>query len=126
MKKARCKNMFEKSNPNLTRLIGELKKISAENKAPVWRYLAELLEKPESSWAEVNVGKLQDYAKDHSTVIVPGKLLGNGDIKRKITVTAFKFSVSAKKKILDAGGTILSIVELYEKNPKGSGLLIMK
>jgi large subunit ribosomal protein L15 len=33
------------------------------------------------------------------------KVLGSGDLKRKITVKAHVFSESAKKKIEDAGGT---------------------
>ena len=36
----------------------------------------------------------------------PVKVLGNGEIGRKLTVVAAKFSASAAKKIADAGGTI--------------------
>jgi len=34
------------------------------------------------------------------------KILGTGELKRKITVKAHVFSESAKKKIEDAGGTV--------------------
>jgi large subunit ribosomal protein L15 len=34
------------------------------------------------------------------------KVLGTGDIKRKLTVAAHKFSASAAKKIAEAGGTV--------------------
>lgn len=63
--------MNEKTNPNLSALIDELKMVSRENDAPVWKYIGTLLEKPERNWAEVNVGKLQDYAKKNVTVVVP-------------------------------------------------------
>lgn len=36
----------------------------------------------------------------------PVKVLGNGEIGKKLTVVAAKFSASAAKKIADAGGTI--------------------
>lgn len=34
------------------------------------------------------------------------KILGNGDLKKKLTVSAHRFSASAEAKILAAGGTI--------------------
>jgi large subunit ribosomal protein L18e len=115
-----------KSNPNTLQLIDECKRMANENSASIWKYIAELLEKPERHWAEVNTGKLEKYGKDGATVLVPGKLLGGGSITKPLTVTAFKSSTSARKKIVDAGGCILSIPELIEKNPKGTGILIMK
>ena len=36
----------------------------------------------------------------------PVKVLGNGEITKKLTVVAAKFSASAAKKIADAGGTV--------------------
>ena len=42
------------------------------------------------------------------------KVLGNGEIKKKLTVSAHRFSKSAKEKIEKAGG---SIVELPGKKP---------
>ena len=36
----------------------------------------------------------------------PIKVLGNGEINKKLTVVAAKFSASAAKKIADAGGTV--------------------
>ena len=40
---------------------------------------------------------------------VPVKILGNGEIKSKLTVHAYGFSASAKQKIEAAGGTTLVI-----------------
>ena len=39
---------------------------------------------------------------------LPLKVLGEGDLTKKFTVTAAKFSTSAKKKIEDAGGSATS------------------
>jgi large subunit ribosomal protein L15 len=36
----------------------------------------------------------------------PVKVLGNGELKKKLTVVASKFSASAKEKISQAGGTV--------------------
>ena len=118
--------MTVKSNPNTVKLVAELRRAAAENKAPIWKYVADMMENALSRWAVVNVSKLDEYAKNNTTVLIPGKLLGDGELKKTLTVTAFKFSSSAKRKIIDAGGQIISIPELLEKNPKGSGILVMK
>ena len=39
----------------------------------------------------------------------PIKILGNGDLKNKISISAHSFSKSAKEKISAAGGTMLEI-----------------
>ncbi|RLI80022.1 50S ribosomal protein L18e [Archaeoglobales archaeon] len=114
-----------KSNPNLVKLIDELLVASAKNEAKVWKDLAERIAKPRRLYAEVNVSKIERYAKDNETIIVPGKVLGNGKINKKVTVAALSFSESAKRKIEDAGGKCLTIMQLLEENPKGSGVRIM-
>ncbi|MGE5362534.1 MAG: 50S ribosomal protein L15 [Bacteroidota bacterium] len=44
-----------------------------------------------------------------SKAAAPYKILGNGEIKSKLTVEAYAFSSSAKEKIEAAGGTIKTI-----------------
>jgi len=56
---------------------------------------------------------------------VPGKVLGTGEISKKITIAAHTFSSSACDKILNAKGEILTISELIKKNPKGSKVRIL-
>lgn len=115
----------EKSNPNLVALIQHLKDASRTNEAPVWRDIALRLEGPASNWAEVNVGKIHRYASENDVIVVPGKLLGSGEIARKVTVAAYRVSGQAREKISKAGGKNISIEELVEKNPNGSKVRIM-
>ncbi|MFP4050253.1 MAG: 50S ribosomal protein L18e [Thermoplasmata archaeon] len=115
----------EKTNPNLVRLIKDLKDQARENDAPIWRDVAERLEKPSSNWAEVNLSRIQRYADEDETLLVPGKVLGAGILKKKVTVGAFKASNSAKDSIVEAGGEYISLRELAERNPSGSEIRIM-
>lgn len=115
-----------KTNPNLVVLIQHLKDVSRTNEAPVWRDIALRLEGPMRNWAEVNVGKLNRFAGENETVVVPGKLLGAGEIGKKVTVAAFRASGQAKEKIEKAGGRSMSIEELVAANPKGSKVRIMR
>ncbi len=119
------KSAKRKTNPNLVRLIDELLKASAANKAPIWKDIAERLAKPKRLYAEVNVSKIQRYANEGETVVVPGKVLGGGKISKAVTVAALSFSETAKKKITEAGGRCITIRELMEANPRGSGVRIM-
>jgi len=59
---------------------------------------------------EVNLQVLEEYG-----IVHPGKellkVLGTGEIKRAFTVTAQKFSASAKAKIEQAGGKVIILAE---------------
>jgi len=46
------------------------------------------------------------------------KILGNGDLKKKLTITAHAVSASAREKIEAAGGTITLLREPKERKPK--------
>jgi len=118
-------NKTKKTNPNLVVLIQQLKDAGRINEAPVWRDIALRLEGPARHWAEVNVGKLNRYASENETVIIPGKLLGAGEIAKKVMVAAYRSSGQAREKIEKAGGKSMSIMELVERNPKGSKVRIM-
>jgi large subunit ribosomal protein L15 len=49
------------------------------------------------------------------------KILGNGDLKKKLKVTAHAFSASAREKIEGAGGTVTALRESVERRPKKRG-----
>ena len=114
-----------KTNPNLLSLIQHLKDASRNNEAPIWRDIALRLEGPGGNWAEVNVGKLDRYAQEDDVIVVPGKLLGAGEIRKKVTVAAFRTTGQAKDKVVGAGGRNMSLEELIDENPKGSKVRIM-
>ena len=47
----------------------------------------------------VNVYKIEKYARDGETIVVPGKVLSLGDLTKKVEVVALDFSDEARKKI---------------------------
>ncbi len=114
-----------KSNPVLVDLIGQLRTAGRTNEAPLWRDIASRLEKPSRSWAQVNVSKLEAHLNEGENAIVPGKLLGTGDVSRPLTVVAYSASASAKEKIARAGGTVLTLREGVQKFPQGQNCRII-
>ena len=119
------KNIY-KSDPNLLLLIKDLKQESREAGVAIWRDIARRLEKPRRNWAEVNISRLERYASDGDVILVPGKVLGSGSLSKKLTVAAYGFSGGASEKIEKAGGRNLTIKELVQENPEGSGVRIMR
>jgi large subunit ribosomal protein L18e len=115
----------KKTDPNLVALIDALKRASREKDAAIWRDIAQRLEKPSRNWAEVNLSKLERYAKEGEIIVVPGKVLGAGNISKKLTVAAFKFTTSAGEAILAAGGRQLTIPELIGESPSGMNVRLM-
>jgi len=113
------------TNPELITLISILKKKSREEKANIWLDVAEGLVKPKRKRVEVNLSRLNRYAQKGETVVVPGKVLGSGTIRHPFTVAAFAFSEKAKDKLKAAKAKRLSILELVEKNPKGTNVKII-
>ncbi|MCS7114332.1 MAG: 50S ribosomal protein L18e [Nitrososphaerota archaeon] len=113
------------TNPQLIELIQFLKKHSRENKAKIWRTLAEHLAKSRRKRIVVNISRLNRYTDKNDVVAVPGKVLGSGKLTHPITVAAFAFSEKAKEKIKESKGKCLSLMELAEKNPRGSGVKII-
>lgn len=113
------------SNIYLRKIIDDLKKLSYANKIDLWLRIAEDLEKPTRQRRIVNLFKINMYTKDGETIVVPGKVLGTGDIDHRVTVAAWNFSESAKQKIKQAKGECISIQQLIEKNPKGKDVRII-
>ena len=114
------KKLF-KTNSTLVELIKELKTHSASQKTDFWKKIALELEKSTRRKRTVNLAKIDKHSKDKETVIIPGKVLGTGSLKKDVIVSAFQFSESAKSKIKNK----LSIQELLKKNPTGKGVKIL-
>jgi large subunit ribosomal protein L18e len=113
------------TNPELLKLTAFLRKKSTENNVEIWRNVAERLTKPRRRSISVNVSRLNRFTHKSETIIVPGKVLGTGEIGHPVTVAAFAFSAKAKEKIEAARGKCLSFLDLIKKDPKGSKVKII-
>ena len=100
-----------KTNPNLIELINKLNKQSKSEDAAIWKDVADKLSRSNRRTAEVNLSDIARYAEAGETVLVPGKVLSNGDLTEKVDVVALKFSAKAQEKIESAGGECISIDE---------------
>jgi len=113
------------TNPMLKKLIEELRRKSLEENVRIWKRVAEILEKPTRRRVEINLKHIEREAKEGETIVVPGVVLSEGKLTKKVTIAAWRFSAKAKEKIEKAGARAISIEELVKENPKGSNVRIM-
>jgi len=115
-----------KTNPRLAARIVTLKDASRVHEANIWREIARRLDAPRKNYAEVNLSKIDRYASEGETILVPGKVLGSGAVSLPVTVAALDFSEAAMSKIIGANGTCMTIEDLVRDNPKGSRVRILR
>ena len=106
-------------------MVKDLKHASTKNEAPIWLKLAKLALKKSSAKRVVNLTQINDVTKEGEVIVVPGKVLGTGNVSHKITISYFSISNTAAKKILESGGSIISFKEMIEKFPTGKGVRII-
>jgi large subunit ribosomal protein L18e len=114
-----------KGNPELVRAVRELRIAARTHDAPVWTSVADRLERARHQNPAVNVGQLERLAATDETLVVPGKVLADGDLSKKLTVAAFSYSSGARTKIHAAGGRALSLHDLVHTNPSGAGVRLI-
>jgi large subunit ribosomal protein L18e len=102
-----------------------LRNAAKKSKAPIWKDLERRISGPRSNRSEVNLGTLAQVTKANEIVMVPGKLLGTGNIGHKLTVCAFAVSEQTVRKIGQVGGKVITLEELIKKYPEGKGVRII-
>lgn len=114
------KQIKRKNNPELVKTIIIAKKNDG------WLEVASILSGPRRKRMNVNLEKIDKETKDGETVVIPGKVLSQGEINKKLKIIALKFSEKAKEKLLKSKSEVLSIIEEIKKNPKAKGVRILK
>ena len=109
----------KKGNLAMKELVGTLKK---GNK--FWIEVSYELTRPSRQMASVSLGKLNEMTKEGETVLVPGKVLSDGEIDHKIIIGAYGFSKAALNKL--KGSKIVGIDEMFKSNKDGKGIKILK
>ncbi len=116
----------QSTNPELVKLIRFLKKQSSEQKAAIWHDVAETLSKSRRSRVAVNLSQINRNTEKKDIIVVPGKVLGTGNLDHSLTVAAFGVSAAAEKKLKASRTKYMSIPELVEKNPTGANVKIIR
>jgi large subunit ribosomal protein L18e len=92
---------------------------------PVWRDVSKRLMTPQKNRVEVSVGAINRICQEGDVIVIPGKILADGDIQKKLTVAYYAISKSAAIKLDAAKIERMTIEELVEKNPSGKRVRII-
>ena len=114
------KQLERKSNSSL------IETILAGKKQEAWVEVVGLLSAPRRNKVEINLERINKEAKAGETIVVPGKVLSEGETDKKIKVVALNFSEKAKEKLLSAKCDVSYIINEIKSNPSAKGIKIMK
>ncbi|MFX0006311.1 MAG: 50S ribosomal protein L18e [Promethearchaeota archaeon] len=109
------------SNFYIRKLIRDLWK----TKIKIWKTVSKKLSGPRRNRVKANLYHINKNTKKNDTIIVPGKILGMGELNHTLTIACLEYSKTAKKKVESSGSKLISIEELLELNPNGSGVKII-
>src|SRR5437879_4145994 len=113
------------TNPELISAIGYLMKAGKQYQTPLWITIASFLGKSRRTRIVLNLGQVSKNLKGGEVIAVPGKVLGSGEPKEKLTIAAFKFSPRALVKVEKAGGRCIPFSRPVEENPSGTNVRLL-
>lgn len=108
-----------KTNPELVETI------KASTKNPAWHKIAEKLSSSRRKMLEINLKEIDKNSESGDVVVVAGKVLGAGNIGKKIRISALKFSKEALEKLKACKCETTSIISEMSKNPSAKGVRII-
>jgi len=114
------KQIKRKTNPELVETIKTAKK----NKR--WIEVAAILSGPRKNFVNLNLGEIDNQVKDGEIIVIPGKVLSQGEITKKIKIVALNFSEKAEEKIKKAKMSSSGIAEEIKKNPYAENVRFLK
>ena len=113
------KQLERKTNSELVETI------IASKKNDAWRAVAATLSGSRKDRLSINLDEINKIGKAGETIAIAGKVLGQGEIDKKIKLVALAFSDSAGKKILDAKGEMETLINEIKRNPSAKGVRII-
>ncbi len=115
------KQIQKKTNSTLVETIIQAKKKDA------WNEVAELLSGSRRKRINLNLSDLNSLeSSEKDILVVPGKVLSEGQIQKKIKVVALDFSERAKEKLLKSGCKVSSILDEIKSNPTGKDIVVLR
>lgn len=100
--------------------------IFAAKRAKGWNKIAQIVSGGRRSYSNINLGRIEKESTEGDILIIPGKVLGNGSLTKKIKICALYFSTSAIDKIKQSKSESIKIVDEIKKNPSGEGVKLIR
>ncbi len=109
-----------KSDSDIVDTILEAKK----NKG--WMEIAQIISGSTRKYPSVNLKDINKKSADGDTIVIPGKVIGAGELNKRIKICAVKFSSSALDKMKTSKSEAVTLVDEIRKNPRAQGIKVIK
>lgn len=90
-----------------------------------WKKVAQFVSGSTRKYSSVNLLDIDSLTKAGDTVVIVGKVLGEGDLTKKVRICALSFSATAREKMKKTKSEAVSVLDEITKNPKGEGIKII-
>jgi len=114
------KQTLKKRNPEIVETI------RAAKKKEKWLKVAAILSGSRRKMPSLNLTDIEKGSKEGDTVVVPGKVLSQGEINKKIKVVALGFSERAREKLMKSKSDPTTMLEEIKKNPDAKGVKVLR
>lgn len=114
------KRTRQKTNPLLVIILRE----ATKNK--YWREIAKILSSSSRRYSSVNLSQIDKQTTPGDTVIIPGKVLSEGDLTKKVRICSLSISKPAREKLKSTKSEYVTILEEIKKNQKAEGIKIIR
>lgn len=99
--------------------------IFAAKKQKKWNKIAQIVSGGRRRYSNVNIKRIENESQEGDVIVIPGKVLGTGNLTKKIKICALYFSESAHDKIKQGKSESVKLVEEIKKNPEAKGVKIL-
>ena|SRR3989344_3704849 len=100
--------------------------VLAAKKKEKWQTIAQIVSGSRRRYSAVNLKRIDAEAAEGDTIVIPGKVLGSGELSKRLRVCALYFSSSAINKIKHSHGEAIRLVDEIKKNPQAQGVTLLK
>jgi len=114
------RQLQKKTNPELVNTI-----IAAKKKKE-WNEVASILSSSKKNRKNLNLEEIDKEVKEGEHIVVPGKVLSQGEINKKIKISALGFSEKTKEKLKESKINFNLILEEIKSNPNAKEIRILK
>ncbi len=91
-----------------------------------WKRVSEILSRPRRLMTKLNLDQIEQESKEGDTIVVPGKVLSQGDISKKIKIAAVSFSEKALEKLKNKKCEVADIKQEIKENPQAQGVKVLE
>lgn len=91
-----------------------------------WNSVLKIISSSTRNYSSINLARIDAETKAGDTVVIVGKVLGSGNVTKKLRICALSISQDAKDKLKESKSEYVSLMEEIKSNPKATGIKLIR